>query len=179
MFFEVELLRMYQCLLKFWTETGCRFLSDICNTPVEGLDKWEGLQGSLLLSFSNQLEEHRQRAGNCEWVRGCVLPCNISVSHFLACQGRNLAWRYSNEQQAKIGNGLVVQFLVTAVQWIDEGNHLDQFHYLVGQELMILTCKCLCILCRYSEWTCICLQYKQEEVYINYFFKKKKILMDM
>ncbi|KAK9179743.1 hypothetical protein WN943_028948 [Citrus x changshan-huyou] len=68
MSFEVELLRMYQCLLKVWTETSCR------EQPF-----------------------------------------------------------FSNEQEAKIGNGLEVQFLVTAVQWIDEGRNLKKKYLVFGR----------------------------------------------
>ena len=39
---------------------------------------------------------------------------------------------FSNEQ-AKIGNGLVVQFLVTAVQWIDEGRNLKSKYLAFGR----------------------------------------------
>ncbi|KDO45873.1 hypothetical protein CISIN_1g048593mg, partial [Citrus sinensis] len=59
-------------------------------------------------------------------VKGEILH---GVIHIAVCEQPF----FSNEQQAKIRNGLVVQFLVTAVQWIDEGRNLKKKYLVFGR----------------------------------------------
>ena len=40
---------------------------------------------------------------------------------------------FSNDQQPKIGNGVVVQFLVTAVRWSGEGRNLKREYLVFGR----------------------------------------------